>query len=136
MTRPRRRAGLRWRLLVHDAPTVGGDGMNGVAHHVASSTSEAARRLCRLQAAQVTDDPLETRQVLPDTEFDELVVDDWLHVEQQDVNTWWMTVGGVTLWVTANRDGKPRRVSVTMPGGYDLPQPGCVYSLDGEPWEV
>ena len=29
----------------------------------------------------------------PGAVFDELVVDDWLHVEQMDRDTWWMRIG-------------------------------------------
>jgi hypothetical protein len=50
--------------------------------------------------------------VLDHTEFDELVVGQWIHVEAMDTGTWWMNVGGVTLWVKADRDGKPLSVAV------------------------
>jgi hypothetical protein len=62
------------------------------------------------------------------TEFDELVVGQWLHVEQQDATRWWMNIGGVTIWVTADRDGRPRHVTVYAPGDYAMAVPGCEYS--------
>lgn len=31
--------------------------------------------------------------------FDELVVDDWLHIEQMDDRQWWLSLGGVHIWV-------------------------------------
>jgi hypothetical protein len=31
--------------------------------------------------------------------FDELVVDDWLHIEKMDRERWWMRVGDVVVWV-------------------------------------
>jgi hypothetical protein len=43
--------------------------------------------------------------------FDELVVDDWLHVEQMDNNVWWLRVGDVRLFVTLS-DNEPPTVNV------------------------
>lgn len=45
-----------------------------------------------------------------DWELDELVIDDWLHIEQMDTRTWWMRVGNQdgkckVVWVTVDRDG-------------------------------
>jgi len=37
--------------------------------------------------------------------FDELVVDDWLHLEAMDVNVWWMRVGDARVMVTITPDG-------------------------------
>ncbi len=42
--------------------------------------------------------------------FDELVVGNWLHVEQMSERQWWMAVGGLRLAVTIGRDGKARVV--------------------------
>jgi hypothetical protein len=39
--------------------------------------------------------------------FDELVVDDWLHVEQMDETVWWLRVGDARLLVTLDREGPP-----------------------------
>jgi hypothetical protein len=39
--------------------------------------------------------------------FDELVVDDWLHVEQMDENVWWLRVGDARLMVTLDASGQP-----------------------------
>lgn len=43
-------------------------------------------------------------------EFDELVIDDWFHIEQMDTRVWWMRVGNqddnsFVVWVTVDRDG-------------------------------
>lgn len=38
--------------------------------------------------------------------FDELVIDDWLHLEQMSDNCWWMSLGDVRLWITVNKDGQ------------------------------
>ncbi len=44
--------------------------------------------------------------------FDELVVDDWLHIEQMTNRTWWMRIGPpgqhLTVWVTVRKDGRTR----------------------------
>ena len=97
----RRLAGTRWRVLAHYAPT-GHNGMYG--------------------------DQIETRSddANPSV-FDEIVCDQWLHIEQQGANTWWASVGGVVLWVTVSRDGKPTHVTVYGPGDYDTPVEGCAY---------
>lgn len=37
--------------------------------------------------------------------FDELVIDDWFHLEQMDTRAWWMEVAGLALWVRIRRNG-------------------------------
>lgn len=37
--------------------------------------------------------------------FDELVVDQWLHVEQMDDNVWWLRVGDARVNVRVASDG-------------------------------
>jgi hypothetical protein len=70
----------------------------------------------------------------PGTEFDELVVGQWAHIEQMDTGFWWMSIGNVTLHVNADRDGRPTRVTVHMPGTWDDALPGCEYVLNEKPW--
>ncbi|MGJ4888374.1 hypothetical protein [Bradyrhizobium sp. HKCCYLR20261] len=43
--------------------------------------------------------------------FDELVVDDWLHLEQMDDHAWWLQVGDVGIWVSV-KAGEPPVVDV------------------------
>lgn len=112
-----RRAGGRWRLLVHG--WVGGTQKYGTAHHV--------------QPTPGRDDEGSRVHVLPGTEFDELVVGSWLHVEQMDTGRWWVNVGGVTVLVDVDRDGRPRRVNVYGPGDYDDTVEGCTY---GSVWSA
>ena len=38
--------------------------------------------------------------------FDELVVDEWLHLEQMDENTWWMRVGDARGDIKVLPDGR------------------------------
>lgn len=66
------------------------------------------------------------------SEFDELVVADWLHIEQMGDRSWWMRIGdggsgnpgaGVTLWIEIDPRG-PVTVrldsgSPVRPGGGD-----------------
>jgi hypothetical protein len=66
---------------------------------------------------------------LPGTEFDELVVGRWIHIEQMDTTQWWMNIGGLTVWVKADRDGNPKHVTVYGPKDYDAPVEGCAYEL-------
>lgn len=119
MTRSLRRAGARWRLLVHEP--------KGRSFDVTSDETAPARRAAlraRLgKAAQEQD-----VTVLPNTEFDELVVGQAIHIEQMDSGRWWMSIGGVHLDITIDRDGRP--TSVHSEGAVD-PQPGCTYSLTG-----
>jgi hypothetical protein len=42
------------------------------------------------------------------TQFDELVVDDWLHIEQMDTRVWWMRVGETTFDIRIDRKGQAR----------------------------
>lgn len=44
--------------------------------------------------------------------FDEIAVDDWLHVEQMDDAAWWLRVGDAWIWVEVSEDGKARSVTV------------------------
>ena len=136
--RPTPRAGSRWRLLVHDLVTKP-RGHYGTARNVYGYEPSAdlkwadkeMRERIEAQRQEFEERGLTTTSVLADTEFDELVVggtkDVWLHVEQMDTGTWWMNVGGVTLWVTADRYGRPRRVTVYGPSDYDSPREGCEY---------
>jgi hypothetical protein len=117
----RRTAGSRWRLLVHDAK---GRTLTKARHF----SSYPMRNLSPALSERVT---------LEDTEFDEIVVGRWLHVEAMDAADYWMNIGGVTLLVTADRDGHPKKVSVYMPGTYADPVDGCKYALDfNDPYDT
>ena len=126
-----RRAGSRWRLLVHRMRP---DGDNGASIHAQSHPSTPLR--LHPDAA-----PLETSLAdihaqfaaeldLPGTEFDELAVGSWLHVEQLDTGHYWMSVGGVVLHVTADPDGRPTLVTVHTAGEYEQRIPGCEYQVN------
>ncbi|HVQ94249.1 MAG TPA: hypothetical protein VMU51_24635 [Mycobacteriales bacterium] len=40
--------------------------------------------------------------------FDEVVVDQWLHVEKMDLGTWWMRIGDARVTVTVTAGAEPR----------------------------
>ena len=40
--------------------------------------------------------------------IDEVVVDEWLHVEQMDTHRWWMRVGDARVLVTIGENGQAR----------------------------
>lgn len=104
--------------------------MSGAAHSVYSHQSAAARH-ARIRA-ELGDYPTqddETVTVLAGTEFDELVVGRWIHVEQMGTGYWWMNIGGVTVHVRADRDGRPKHVMVHGPDDYAGAVEGCEYEL-------
>jgi hypothetical protein len=125
VSRAPRRAGSPWRILVHSMEP---KGMSGDSWHVASD---------RMFGGGGEDTSVEDRGrtyhqrhiELPGTDFDELVISRVLHVEQMDVGTWWLNVGGVVIHVTADRDGRPKHVLVEGPGVNDDPVEGCTYEL-------
>jgi hypothetical protein len=44
--------------------------------------------------------------VAPESSFDEVVVDEWLHIEKMDTNQYWMRVGDACINVSIQDDGK------------------------------
>lgn len=131
-----RRAGSPWRILVHDWRGRRGATKYGASHDVTNDptfghlpasllTKAAAKELAESRAYAKKLGCTET--VLPNTEFDELVIGHWIHLEQMDTGTWWMNIGGVVVWVTADRDGRPKSVTVYGPGGYAEAVPGVKY---------
>lgn len=124
MSRRPRRAGAPWRILAHSMEPKGG---SGDSWHVASdrrfgggdgqdTTVEHQGRVYHQRHVEI-----------PGTDLDEVVIAKWLHLEQMNVGTWWIAVGGVVLWVKADRDGRPKSVSVYGPGTYDDPINGVKY---------
>jgi hypothetical protein len=143
MTRPQprvRRAGSKWRLLVHQ--WLGKGEAYGTAHDLRNYPQDVIRPL-EMDDAEYADYQAKVQQRrdeskakgwskdhdLSGTEFDELVVGQWLHVEQMDTGFWWMNIGGVTVHVRADRDGRPKHVMVHGPEDYASPVDGCEYEL-------
>lgn len=114
-----RSGGGRWRILVHErlGRRRSGGVAYGTAHSIGSTPQMAGG-----------DGEYRRAQVLPGTEFDELVVGRWLHVEQMSSSVWWMNVAGISINVTVSRDGKPQDVTLEEadPGDH----PGCVYRFE------
>ncbi len=40
--------------------------------------------------------------------IDEVVIDDWLHLEQMSERQWWMRLGDARIWVHIDDDGRVR----------------------------
>lgn len=142
MTAPKRvrRAGARWRLLVHTV--LGGGQGYGTAHDLRNYPREAIRPLGYTDTeyaehrAKVAARHAESIAMgwakdhdLTGTEFDELVVGRFFHIEQMDTGYWWMNIGGVTVHVKADRDGRPKHLVVHGPDDYASKVPGCSYEL-------
>jgi hypothetical protein len=134
MSKPRkpRSAGTYWRVLVHDYN--GRGEMYGKAHHVSSDPEGRLPASVGSEEYRAKADALRaehsTETVFPGSEFDELVVGHWCHIEGMAHNTWWMNIGGVVLWVKADSRGRPQSVSVYGPGIEGDLVPGCTYDLD------
>jgi hypothetical protein len=54
----------------------------------------------------LTHDDVKTTEIKNKGIFDELVVDDWLHIEQMDDNIWWLRVGDVRIVATVSSQGQ------------------------------
>jgi hypothetical protein len=80
----RHRPGSQWRILAHCRL---GDGWYGG----------------RVEESSENHEP---------TEFDELVVDEWLHLEQMDRRTWSLRVGPLLITTTVGERGQARVVCV------------------------
>lgn len=103
-----RKAGGRWRLLVHG---------RDVSHDVSAANPGQ-------------DSEYRQAHHLPRTEFDELVVGSWLHIEQMDTGFWTINIGGVHVHVWADRDGRPKEVMVHGPDDWTPAVKGVHYGLD------
>jgi hypothetical protein len=114
-----RRSGSPWRILVHEyLPGRGHRIKYGVSHHVSNMPDRHER-----------DSEGSRQHVLEGTEFDELVVGSWIHVEQMSDRVFWMNVGGVTINISVDRDGRPRAVDVYGPDDWAPAEEGAKYSL-------
>jgi hypothetical protein len=112
MSRPRR-AGSPWRLLAHEW-------LPGTSHHVTNKVTFGGR---------TPDGEFSKTHLIEGTEFDELVVGHWIHIEQMTSSVFWMNISGVTINVRVDRDGRPRSVDVYGPDDYASAEPGVAYSL-------
>ena len=121
MAKRLRRPGSPWRILVHRYIGKQPDGiMYDVSHHVTNQASFGGR---------TSDSEWSRTHLIEGTEFDELVVGSWIHLEQMNTTGWWMNVGGVTINVSADRDGRPKTVDVYGPDDWGPAEAGVRYSL-------
>ena len=44
--------------------------------------------------------------------FDELLVDDWLHIENLDRNVWWLRLGDARIFIQVSEDGSANALSI------------------------
>lgn len=118
MGRRLRRPGSPWRLLAHEWTGNQGNGTKyGISHHITD------------QALRLPESEWRQDHLIEGTEFDELVVSKWLHVEQMDTGSWWMVVGGVVINVRVGRDGRVKHVLVEGPNDNYGPVEGAEYQL-------
>lgn len=59
--------------------------------------------------------------------FDELVVDNWLHVEQMDERVWWLMIGDARILVTIDPNGA---ATVDIERGFYAPMRGKTVNAD------
>jgi len=97
-----------WRLLANYT-----DGNLPVVLHLYSKKAWAKREKLAKQLGRAYLPLPDGSPVLErPSEFDELVVGDWLHIEQMGNDSYWMLVGGYRLWV----DLSGKSVNVTNDG--------------------
>lgn len=109
--RPIRRPGSPWRLLAHEYVGLQPSGISyETEHHVTNDPAAQGRREAAVARLKMPPELMRTHTLPPNCEFDELVVGSWLHVEQMDEQLWWLDIGGLTVHVEADADGKPLRV--------------------------
>lgn len=87
--------GKSWRILAY--------GPNGEKFEFYSPAYDAKHKeMCEKHNLKVR----EHTPIAPDTVLDELVIDNWFHIEQMDTNAWWMQVGDACINVYVHEDGK------------------------------
>jgi hypothetical protein len=109
MPKKLRSAGADWRLLVHEP--------RGKSHDVRSGPYKGEPS------------EHEERHPIPGTEFDELVVGQWMRAEQMDTGAWWILIAGININIRVDRDGRPRRVLLEGPNDNYGAVEGVEYEL-------
>ena len=89
------RHGYEWRILARID--------NGKSITLASPESETkTEETCNKLGIQHERQPVTP----PNTYFDELVIDDWLHLERMNENTWWLGLGDKRIWIRLDDTSK------------------------------
>lgn len=92
VSKPRRaKPGASWRVLAQ------GPGAAKFEAHSAGNVRASAKAYRRLGLACP---PVDTV-----AEFDELVVDSWLHLERMNARSWWMQLGPLYVWIDLKPNG-------------------------------
>lgn len=93
--------GYRWRILAHRD--------KGESVSIVSAwTRRAADRWWKKAMPGQKRPAAEREQVVREPScFDELVIDNWFHLEQMDSRTWWVCVAGYHIWVRIPTKGEP-----------------------------
>lgn len=101
----KRKPGFAWRVLAHR--------VEGASVDVVSEANHRASERWWRKAMPGKARPTAGREqvIAEPSVFDELVVDDWFHIEQMDTRLWWMRIG--------NADGKSLVVWVRIPSKGD-----------------
>lgn len=101
-----RRAGYCWRLLAHKdegdwwcCQECGWKG-NDLSNHPRKCEGDRIKDIRHSRTVELhsTDYPEPVC-------FDELVIDDWFHIEQMDKRFWWMAIGDLNINVHVRSDG-------------------------------
>lgn len=61
------------------------------------------------------------------TFVDEVVIGNIIHIEAMSRRSYWMNIGGITVWVYLRKDGTVKEVEVFNAGDYDEPHEGVKY---------
>lgn len=101
-----RRAGYSWRLLAHKdeggwwvCRTCGWKG-ESYEKHPKKCEGDYVKDISHSRTVE-----LHSTDYAEPVCFDELVIDDWFHIEQMDKRLWWMRVGDLNINIHVRSDG-------------------------------
>ena len=95
--------GRSWRILAHYK-----DSSEDIHSREYELKERRNRRAMIEQYPSLKDYESSARRVLDKTcEFDELVLDDWLHLEQMNERAYWMRLGDAYVWIQLPAKGDP-----------------------------
>lgn len=95
------RHGFDWRILAK----VWEDGE--ITQAISLHSKECKERSDKFQIEKLNKEPSDTPVAPENCQFDELVIDKWLHLEQMNDNFWWMRLGDCRIEIHLDDAGKP-----------------------------
>lgn len=104
----RKIVGSRWRILAHRGVLGHGDPVE-----LYSQQWHSPAQLKHMTAARQLH--VICRELVTPSVFDELCLDDWLHLEQMSARHYWMAIGPLHVNVTIGKDGRAR-ISIQRDG--------------------